>query len=208
MHEPTVPVPRILTPRDYRVMPWKNGGGTTTEIHIHPEGAGWDTFDWRVGIADIARSGPFSSFPGIDRSIMLLDCPAGSGMRLTIDDREVDLPLHRFIDFAGEATTHGALLGAPVRDFNVMSRRERVGHRCGFHALDAGRVFIADDAESTFAYVATGEAAIGGGAPTGLLRPGDSCISHGRRTAFVAGDSGCTLVWASFTGVVPMPRVR
>ena len=128
----------VLSPADYRVMPWKNGGGTTTEIWIHPPGAGWDGFEWRVGIADIAQSGPFSSFPGIDRSIMLLECPAGSGMRLSVDGRDVDLPLHEFVDFTGESRTHGTLSGAPVRDFNVMSRRSRIRHRCGWVALAAG----------------------------------------------------------------------
>jgi environmental stress-induced protein Ves len=54
----------VLTPRDYRVMPWKNGGGTTTEIWIHPEGAGWDDFEWRVGIADIGSRGRSRRFPG------------------------------------------------------------------------------------------------------------------------------------------------
>ncbi|TIV74879.1 MAG: HutD family protein, partial [Mesorhizobium sp.] len=31
---------RILRAADYRVMPWKNGGGTTTEIAVSPDGAG------------------------------------------------------------------------------------------------------------------------------------------------------------------------
>ncbi|MBK9607139.1 MAG: HutD family protein [Betaproteobacteria bacterium] len=80
---------RLLHPLAYRAQPWKNGGGTTTEIAVHPEGAGWDDFLWRIGIADIRQSGPFSSFPGIDRSILLLDCPVGSGMTLTIDGTSV-----------------------------------------------------------------------------------------------------------------------
>jgi environmental stress-induced protein Ves len=79
---------RKLVPADYRVIPWKNGGGTTTEIFIHPEGAGWDTFEWRAGIADIAQSGPFSSFPGIDRSILLRTLDARESM-LAEDGREL-----------------------------------------------------------------------------------------------------------------------
>ena len=50
--------------------PWKNGGGTTQEIAGWPAGAGLDAFGWRVSIACIAASGPFSVFAGIDRSIM------------------------------------------------------------------------------------------------------------------------------------------
>ena len=55
--------------------PWKNGGGTTRQVACWPPGAGSDDFDWRVSIATIAASGPFSTFPGIDRTIMLLDGP-------------------------------------------------------------------------------------------------------------------------------------
>ncbi|MDP1908248.1 MAG: HutD family protein, partial [Hyphomicrobium sp.] len=42
---------RILRAKDYRRMPWKNGGGETTEIAISPEGAALDSFDWRVSMA-------------------------------------------------------------------------------------------------------------------------------------------------------------
>src|SRR6476619_3067787 len=70
---------RLLTPNDYRSMPWKNGAGRTTEIAVHPPGAALDAFAWRVSIADVERDGPFSRFPGIDRTIVLL---GGSGMRL------------------------------------------------------------------------------------------------------------------------------
>ncbi len=42
-------------------------------------GAGLETFIWRVSVADVASDGPFSRFPGIDRTIMLLE---GAGMRL------------------------------------------------------------------------------------------------------------------------------
>ncbi|WP_431460998.1 HutD family protein, partial [Klebsiella pneumoniae] len=31
---------RILRAADYRSMPWKNGGGVTTEIAVSPAGAG------------------------------------------------------------------------------------------------------------------------------------------------------------------------
>ena len=43
-------------------MPWKNGGGETTEIAVSPPGAGLDDFDWRVawrGSKPTGRSPPF-----------------------------------------------------------------------------------------------------------------------------------------------------
>ena len=57
---------KILRHEDYKVMPWKNGGGITTEIWVSPEGSGLAgvPFDWRVSIADVATDGPFSKFAG------------------------------------------------------------------------------------------------------------------------------------------------
>jgi uncharacterized protein len=108
--------------RDSRpVMPWKNGGGTTREIASWPPGAGLDNFDWRVSIATIAASGPFSQFPGVDRTIMLLDGDGvllqGDGLHHRLDHR------HQPFAFRGEAALACSLLGGASSDFNVMSRR-------------------------------------------------------------------------------------
>ena len=191
---------RVLTPGDYRVMPWKNGGGTTTEIWIHPPDAGWDAFEWRAGIADIAQSGPFSSFAGIDRSIMLLECPPKSGMRLSIDGRDVDLPLHEFVDFAGESTTHGTLLGAPVRDFNVMSRRGRMRHQRGCLALGAGATHALPAAAWAFVHAIDGDASLASGRERATLRARESAVADGGAALHAkAGSGGARLVWAVFS---------
>ena len=63
-------------------MPWKNGGGTTAEIAAFPDGAGFNAFDWRISLAEVASDGPFSAFPGIDRTLMLVE-----GARLALDRR-------------------------------------------------------------------------------------------------------------------------
>jgi environmental stress-induced protein Ves len=189
---------RILSPRDYRVMPWKNGGGTTTEIWIHPEGASWDDFDWRVGIADIARSGPFSSLPGIDRSILLLESPEGSGMTLTIDGKDVAMPLHDFIDFRGEAKTDGTLRGAPVRDFNVMSRRGRLRHRCGFTALADGGNYTGGAQVTHFVYVAGGIASLADAGGERTIEAGMSVLASRHPFALHAHRGAARLVWAVF----------
>lgn len=102
-------------------MPWKNGGGATREIACWPPGAGMDGFGWRVSVARIDRSGPFSAFPGVDREIMLL---RGDGVRLRgpgIDHR-LDAPGRPFA-FAGDAPLDCTLLGGASTDFNLMSRR-------------------------------------------------------------------------------------
>jgi len=60
---------KILRSADHKRMPWKNGGGETVEIAISPQGAGLADFDWRVSMATVASDGPFSVFPGIDRTL-------------------------------------------------------------------------------------------------------------------------------------------
>lgn len=102
--------------------PWKNGGGSTREVVCQPPGAGMDRFDWRVSIASIAQSGPFSVFAGIDRSILLLD---GDGVRLACHghfDHRLDTPAQPFV-FSGDLAVDCTLLGRESSDFNVMARR-------------------------------------------------------------------------------------
>ena len=111
-------------------MPWKNGGGATREIVCQPPGAGMDAFDWRVSIATIDRPGPFSAFPGVARTIMLLE---GCGVRLrsaqAAIDHRLDTPLAPF-DFDGGTALDCDLLGGTSTDFNVMVRPDRLAPQC------------------------------------------------------------------------------
>jgi uncharacterized protein len=110
---------RHIPQAEYRAMPWKNGAGTTTEIFAHP--AGQPDFDWRASIAAVAADGPFSSFAGYDRHIMLL---SGDGMRLEFAGQgAVDLRAHEPFSFSGEAVVSARLIAGPVRDFNLIVRR-------------------------------------------------------------------------------------
>ena len=118
---------RIIRAADCRVMPWKNGGGTTTEIAVSPEGATIDSFDWRVSMAHVGADGPFSSFPGVDRTLSVL---TGNGIRLAFDDGET-VTLDRTsapFAFAADRTVDGVLIDEPITDLNVMSRRGAWSH--------------------------------------------------------------------------------
>jgi environmental stress-induced protein Ves len=108
--------------------PWKNGGGSTTEIAAEPSGASLDTFDWRVSMAQVASDGPFSEFPGIDRTLAIV---SGRGLVLTIGN---DAPVtiegeSEPINFAGDIPTSARLIGGEITDLNVMARRGRFSHR-------------------------------------------------------------------------------
>lgn len=192
---------RILSPVMYRVRPWKNGAGTTTDLAAHPEGAGWDDFDWRISIADIGVSGPFSPFPGIDRSILLLECPPESAMTLTIDGVSTALAPQVFIGFAGESQVEGTLQGKAVRDFNVMSRRGVVAHRCGCKAIADKEWFRMGGATTRFVYVVAGAATLlSGSAPPRAVAAGESLLVSGDDALNLRSDpEGARLVWAEFS---------
>jgi len=113
---------RVIPSYEYVRARWRNGGGWTREIHAEA-GAGGD-WDWRLSIAEITADGPFSTFEGIDRELVLL---AGEGVRLRFDDGEaVDvLPPYGRHRFAGERAVHGELIAGATHDFNLMWRRER-----------------------------------------------------------------------------------
>ena len=107
---------------------WKNGGGTTTEIAVSPEGAGFATFDWRLSVARVAGDGPFSNFPQIDRTLTLIE---GNGMRLVIDGGEaIELTTTSApLAFPGDVPVTADLIDGPIRDLNVMTRRGRYRHQ-------------------------------------------------------------------------------
>jgi environmental stress-induced protein Ves len=115
-------------PGDFRVMPWKNGKGSTTELLIEPPGATVATgFLWRLSMAPVEVSGPFSVFPGMDRSLLLV---AGSGLELDHGPHGrqwLDAPLD-LARFQGDWDTRGVLEDGPCQDFGVIADRARVRH--------------------------------------------------------------------------------
>ncbi|MFF1925802.1 HutD family protein [Streptomyces sp. NPDC058221] len=113
---------RILRAAGRTQTPWKNGGGVTREIAASP-GAATDTFDWRVSLADVTVDGPFSVFPGVDRTLTVVQ---GAGMDLMVGGEHhiVDEPYWPH-DFPGDLETDGRLLAGPVVNLNVMYRRDR-----------------------------------------------------------------------------------
>lgn len=101
--------------------PWKNGGGVTRQIAVSPQGSSLADFDWRVSLATVEAAGPFSTFPGVDRLMLVLDGEleldiAGAGRaRLTAESPTMAFP--------GDAPVAALSPGAPVTDINVMVRR-------------------------------------------------------------------------------------
>ncbi|MGH6859831.1 MAG: HutD/Ves family protein [Phyllobacterium sp.] len=118
---------RIVRASNHRAMPWKNGGGVTTQIAIWPPEATAADFDWRVSMATVAADGPFSNFAGIDRTLAILD---GAGIDLDVAEHGAVRLTQDTAPFAfpGDVPTAARLVAGPATDLNVMTRRGRWTH--------------------------------------------------------------------------------
>jgi hypothetical protein len=112
----------LLRAADRAWAAWKNGGGETATVAVFPEKAGLSDFDWRVSIARVDGDGPFSAFPGIDRTLTIL---SGGSMAL---NGHVLTPDSAPFAFDGGEAVQASVTGGPVHDLNVMTRRGRFSH--------------------------------------------------------------------------------
>jgi environmental stress-induced protein Ves len=137
-------------------VPWKNGGGSTTEIAIEPPGSLFHGFDWRISLATISEDGPFSVFPGVDRTLALVEGPGlvleieGTG-RFALGEEEESV-----IEFPGESLIRAILNGGATIDFNVMTRRAVCHHKFGRRRLEGSSVF-APRGDKSILFLAEGE---------------------------------------------------
>jgi len=174
---------RIIRAADYRRMQWKNGGGETTEIAVSPPGAALDDFAWRISMARVASDGPFSLFLGIDRTLLIL---AGSGIRLAIAGRPpVDLTAGSDpLPFPGDVAAAARLLGGPVVDLNVMTRRGRLTHDMTRlrldEPIDLAPLTLAADADSALLLCHAGSVAVATSDGTARLAALDSLLVEDR----------------------------
>ncbi|MEH6436980.1 HutD/Ves family protein [Massilia sp. DD77] len=135
-------------------VPWKNGGGSTIEIAIGPPDAGFEDFDWRVSLATIAEDGAFSQFPGVDRTLALVD---GHGMTLQIDgEPSLISEAEPVAQFDGASEVSAKLSRGVTTDFNVMTRSERCYHQFGRRRLSGDSRFVTR-ADVTVLFLAEGD---------------------------------------------------
>ncbi len=101
---------------DAAEIPWRNGGGLTRELASSP---GKDDFDWRISVADVTASGDFSTFVGVERTIIQVD---GPDMTLTFGATNQKLVRYCPFVFDGEQAVSCQVPLGPTRDLNVMTR--------------------------------------------------------------------------------------
>jgi uncharacterized protein len=128
---------RILRAAARQPLSWKNCAGITRELAAYPPGSDLSRFDWRVSIAEIQSAAAFSSFPGIDRRMVVLS----GRLSLSIAGGPAIecLPESPALEFAGESAVFAEPRGGPVTDLNVMTRRGRFTSRVTLARLSGAR---------------------------------------------------------------------
>ena len=101
----------------YRIMPWANGRGQTTEL-LREDGAGG--MHLRLSIATVAADGAFSLFKGIDRVLTVI---SGPGFYLTGSGIRLHAAFLQPVAFPGDVAIAATQVTAASEDFNVMTAR-------------------------------------------------------------------------------------
>jgi environmental stress-induced protein Ves len=143
---------KVLTENDFTQMLWRNGGGYTTQVFLIEDTSGKTPFLFRISQAMVDHSGPFSFFPGIDRTLLLIH---GNGLRLDFSQTDSFLiykdtpPLH----FRGEDKVECTLVNGPCLDFNVMVNREWGKTQVSTRNLKAKQAFIYQSKDQMFLFL-------------------------------------------------------
>ena len=169
---------KIIRKSSFIERPWKNAGGITHEaIRVPP---GDEAFLWRVSVAHIEASGPFSDFAGFNRKMVLL---RGSGVALTLADgeRRVLKEIGDLAEFDGAVPARCELLDGPCVDLNVMvSKSLRADVR--IEHVHEGRWVHASRSESILIFSIEDALMLDAGSGETRLEPWDLAVLSGGRT--------------------------
>jgi environmental stress-induced protein Ves len=185
---------QILRAANYKVMPWKNGLGSTTEIAISPGSDGIDHFDWRVSMAQVTSDGPFSSFPDIDRTLLILE---GNGIVLSVaGQKPVTIDREVIHSFPGDQPTSATLIDGPIQDLNVMSRRGIVSHHVQrINVMKRHDIIVSTQ---TFLFVEHGALKIQCASTVDSISQHDALLMEPRTTLAIEADITASIVMVEF----------
>lgn len=132
-------------------MPWKNGRGTTTQIHLFPAEATLEknNFLLRISSAPVQADGAFSTFPGKSRILVPIQ---GAGFKLNSQVYEKFDVAH----FSGDEPTHCSLLQGPVVDFGVIYDPTKLQVSAKILNLKSAFAFAIDRTSDYFVTVLSG----------------------------------------------------
>jgi environmental stress-induced protein Ves len=170
---------QILRRHDYQTRPWKNGGGRTHEVFRTP--ATGEPFRWRLSLAEVGGSGPFSDFSGYQRFLTLLD---GAFTLRFADGECVKLgQVGDLVRFDGARGVHCEIAGRASSDLNlivsnaitpVTARVVSLAAPLAVHLLPGATLAIVAVAGAVT--VSSRDSAAGGSARSALLATWDAAI--------------------------------
>ncbi|WP_417210083.1 HutD family protein [Antarctobacter sp.] len=126
---------RVIRPEDWTEMPWRNGGGTTSEIAAQKQNGAWL---WRLSTAIVAQDGPYSQFPGLTRISTVI---AGAGTDIADMGAEDWQRIGPLIptQLDGNRAVQGRLVDGPIRFLNLFFDSTRVAASVAVIQLDGDR---------------------------------------------------------------------
>lgn len=186
---------RLIPESEYRVVPWKNGGGTTAQIAIWPREAEFSSgrFDWRVSRATVQEDGLFSVFPEHDRLLAILQ----GRMRLHYPSGEsAELGPGDLAHFSGKHLVRAEVLSGPVQDLGLIYRHPSSA-QMSFHRLK-DRAGIQLPSFAGVLYVAEGTVRVGEGAAAIEVPAGASFLVSEMTSIFLTSGQNTSFatVWA------------
>lgn len=107
---------------EYAALPprsWKNGRGVTRILFDDADAT--DAWTWRISIAEITGTQPYSAYPGVHRGQVALGPGA---VDLVINGRNTVLAVDEVIEFDGEDEVTATPREAGFLDLNVMTLRD------------------------------------------------------------------------------------
>ena len=116
---------KVIRRSSFTALPWKNGGGITHEAWREP--ATGDAFVWRVSVAHIESSGPFSDFAGYNRKMVLLR-GLGLTLRFANGEQRVLQKIGESAEFDGAVAAHCDLFNGPRVDLNFIFSKSVRAH--------------------------------------------------------------------------------
>ncbi len=175
---------QVLRQSGYALARWKNGAGSSLEVAMG--GPPGEPFAWRVSLASVERSGPFSDYSGYDRTTALVE---GAGFTL----RAPGAATLRFAApgdchaYAGSLPYVCELHDGPCRDLNLIAR-SGLGASMSVVVLGEGGLALDGVAARRYVLPLSGHVSVRAGETGVRLDPCDAALLGPREAGHVQPD--------------------
>lgn len=169
---------QIIRQSSFKALPWKNGGGVTHEAIRVP--AVGDPFRWRVSVARIDASGPFSDFAGYSRWMVLLR-GAGAALKFSNGHERTLRVVGEMAEFDGGLGVGSELLSGPCMDLNLIASKSLGAVHARVERLERPLSLATAENQSSLVFPIDAPLELKVGGDTVVLDPWDLAVIPGSR---------------------------